>query len=294
MLSKDTIATLLGCIEQQIGIEFSNAEIKQVSGGDTHQAYQLTDANIQLFIKINTRANNAILESEHRSLSLLSNTEVADLYPKPLAQFEFDDFSVLAMSLFTMVPIDRHNAEQCGSDLARQHANVGDCFGWPVNNYIGSTPQGNAQGDSWLVFFRDQRLHPQLEWAAGNGLSIQLYKQVQLLIDRLPEILPADIKPRLVHGDLWSGNLAYRPASGKLALYDPAPYYGDSEADIAMTKLFGRLDDGFYQAYRRSFPAPNNEVERHAIYNLYHALNHFNLFGSSYEGMIYALLRTFV
>jgi protein-ribulosamine 3-kinase len=177
-----------------------------------------------------------------------------------------------------------------GEQLAQMHRKTADAFGWNHDNTIGSTPQINDWNNSWIDFWRDQRLGYQLQLAGHQGClqgqGEKLLESFHLLIDHAPQ-------PSLLHGDLWGGNIGYDD-SGNPFIFDPALYYGDREADIAMTELFGGFGREFYAAYNASWPLDAGYVVRKKLYNLYHILNHFNLFGSGYlgqaEGMIDSLL----
>ena len=167
-------------------------------------------------------------------------------------------------------------------------------FGWPRDNTIGTTPQVNAWGDDWAEFFRDRRIAPQLALAARNGHGGALQRDGERLLAAIPALLAGHAPaPSLLHGDLWSGNAACL-ATGEPVIFDPAVYYGDREADLAMTELFGGFGADFYAAYRDAWPLPDGYERRRTLYNLYHVLNHLNLFGGGYgaqaETMIARLL----
>ena len=170
-----------------------------------------------------------------------------------------------------------------GRMLATLHRSHGDEFGWPRDNYIGATPQPNGRSASWRDFWRERRLGPQLALAKRHGYPIDIGNVGDLLDGHEPA-------PSLLHGDLWSGNAAFL-ASGAPALFDPAVYYGDREADLAMTELFGGFPRQFYAAYEAAWPlAPGYERRKH-LYNLYHLLNHLNLFGGGYLAQVRSALR---
>ncbi|OOY41228.1 hypothetical protein BOV91_12580, partial [Solemya velum gill symbiont] len=160
------------------------------------------------------------------------------------------------------------------------HRKTADAFGWNLDNTIGSTPQLNDWNKSWINFWREQRLGYQLQLAGHQG-SLQrqgekLLESFHLLIDHAPQ-------PSLLHGDLWGGNIGYDD-SGNPVIFDPALYFGDREADIAMTELFGGFGREFYAAYNAAWPLDAGYPIRKKLYNLYHILNHLNLFGSGYLG----------
>jgi fructosamine-3-kinase len=178
-----------------------------------------------------------------------------------------------------------------GRALAALHDRCATYFGLPYDNYIGLTPQDNTLTDDGHAFFVERRLLPQAETAHTRGLLRSEHRrQLDRLIDRLPNLIPPQ-PAGLLHGDLWSGNVIAGPG-GKLWLVDPAVYYGWAEADLAMTMLFSSFPQTFYRAYGDARPLAPGWRERLPIYNLYHLLNHLNLFGSSYlPGVEQVLLR---
>jgi fructosamine-3-kinase len=155
--------------------------------------------------------------------------------------------------------------------LAKLHRVTGPRFGWHRDNHIGLSPQQNSWCDDWATFFWERRIRPQAERA---GLQI---KRTKLLENHKPQ-------PSLLHGDLWSGNVGFT-AEGPV-IFDPAVYYGDREADLAMTELFGGFPDEFYRAYDEAFPLEEGYEQRKHLYNLYHLLNHLNIFGEGYRGQV--------
>ena len=164
-----------------------------------------------------------------------------------------------------------------GRMLARLHRQTGPRFGWHRDNYIGLTPQKNAWSDDWAEFWLTRRLQPQLELARSNGFRLGEVAQCALLESHKPQ-------PSLLHGDLWSGNAGF--TNDGPVVFDPAVYYGDREADLAMTELFGGFPREFYKAYAEAFPLAAGYEKRKHLYNLYHLLNHLNLFGRSYLGQV--------
>jgi protein-ribulosamine 3-kinase len=179
---------------------------------------------------------------------------------------------------------DRNSAAALGKGLAQLHRHLGPRFGWPADNFIGTTPQENAWRDNWALFFADRRLRPQLKLAAARGMDRQLAQLGENLAERLGGFF-VDYRPppSLLHGDLWNGNAGALP-DGTPVIFAPACYYGDRETDIAMSELFGGFADAFYAAYRSAWPLDAGYETRKTLYNLYHVLNHFNLFGAGYLG----------
>jgi fructosamine-3-kinase len=181
-----------------------------------------------------------------------------------------------------------------GRSLAAVHSIRGEFFGWLRDNYIGRTPQLNRCSPSWSDFWREARLGPQLSLARENGLGKSLLRKGEQLAEAIPVLLSQHAPAAsLLHGDLWSGNAGFL-ADGTPVLFDPAVYWGDREADLAMTELFGGFPQDFYSAYAEAAPLDPGYAVRKTLYNLYHVLNHANLFGGGYaaqaERMIERLL----
>jgi fructosamine-3-kinase len=174
------------------------------------------------------------------------------------------------------------NWQQMGRDLAALHRysiTSDGHYGWHLNNTIGSTPQINTWRTDWNEFLAIDRLGYQLQLARHKGGH---FPQAEKLLAKLPEILGNyRPQPSLVHGDLWSGNASFT-TSGVPVIFDPATYWGDREVDIAMTELFGGFPAAFYAGYNEVYPLDSGYSQRKDLYNLYHILNHFNLFGGSY------------
>jgi fructosamine-3-kinase len=165
----------------------------------------------------------------------------------------------------------------------------GTAFGWPRDNVIGAFPQCNGWDDDWGRFFVERRLAPQLEHLARNGTPL---RQALSLLERAGQWLAEhQPEPCLVHGDLWSGNAAIT-AGGQGAIFDPAVYRGDREVDLAMARLFGGFPEAFFEGYEAAWPLPAGHRFRRDLYNLYHLLNHANLFGGSYLGQCQASIDT--
>lgn len=179
---------------------------------------------------------------------------------------------------------------EAGELLAAMHRVTAERFGWYRDNTIGPTPQHNPASDNWLEFYASARLQYQLELAAKNGYEGELQAAGAQLLQSLPALL-AGHEPvaSLLHGDLWGGN--WGATQEGVVTFDPAVYYGDRETDIAMTRLFGGFGRNFYTAYERAWPLPPGHERRVALYQLYHVLNHLNLFGSGYLGKSLALLK---
>lgn len=180
--------------------------------------------------------------------------------------------------------------ERFGRGLAALHRSCAPQFGFASDNHIGRAPQRNGWRPRWPAFFRECRLAPQIDRARAAGRCDRaLSRRLDALCGRLDDELGHEPPASLLHGDLWAGNFLCDEA-GAPTIFDPACYHGDREADLAMTRLFGGFERRFYDAYAEAWPLPPGAARRAAIYNLYHALNHLNLFGRGYAGMVAGLV----
>ncbi len=204
-----------------------------------------------------------------------------------------DGRSYLVLERLALEPATDATARSLGRQLANLHRHTKRRFGWHRDNTIGQTPQRNGWSDDWVRFFREERLGFQVELALHNGHDLS--RDGARLGARLPELFEGyRPQPSLLHGDLWGGN--WGSVNGEPVVFDPAVYYGDRESDIAMTRLFGGFGRGFYEAYEASWPLAPGHERRLLLYQLYHVLNHLNLFGTSYlaraKSLLDALLRS--
>jgi fructosamine-3-kinase len=214
--------------------------------------------------------------------------------PRPICCGESGDHAFLALEWLDFGGGNDRRQGLLGRQLAALHAIRQPHFGWRRDNTIGSTPQINDQTDDWLTFWREKRLGFQLNLAARRGHGGQLQKSGERLLAELAGLFDGYRPfPSLLHGDLWGGN-ADCTQGGDPVVFDPACYCGDREADVAMTELFGGFSSDFYAGYREILPLDDGYRIRKQLYNLYHVLNHLNLFGSGYrsqaETMIAGLL----
>lgn len=182
------------------------------------------------------------------------------------------------------------SAARLGEALAQLHLEKAPRFGWPHHNFIGATPQFNRENEDWIGFFREQRLGFQLRLAGENGHRGRLQESgVRLLAGLSGFFKGYTPHPALLHGDLWSGNWGVLQDGGPV-VFDPAVYRGDRETDLAMTELFGGFPREFYAAYRLHAPLDAGYEVRRGLYQLYHVLNHLNLFGEGYLGQAQGLI----
>jgi fructosamine-3-kinase len=256
-----------------------------VGGGCINDGTHIeTDSGNSFFLKTNQNAPADMFVREAEGLDALSVPE-GPRVPKPYLYGS--DFLLLE----DLAPSPRiaNYWSIFGRQLASLHDHTNPNFGFAHDNYIGSTPQPNSWMDDGYAFFSEHRLLFQAELARKRGLlGSTEARQIENLCSRLVDLIPAQ-PPSLIHGDLWSGN-AMTDNAGKPAIIDPASHYGWAEADLAMTTLFGSYPDVFYRAYREVRSLEDGYQERFQIYNLYHLLNHLNLFGTAYSGQVLSIL----
>ena len=267
-----------------------------VQGGSINQAQVLVLSNgIQVFMKQNSNPPTDFFLAEAKGLRLLNQAKKGPRIPKPIAIQSGPRPTFLLMEYIKSFSEDKHFAEHFAQSLSELHRVSQESFGLDHNNFIGSTPQQNQMEKDGLVFFRDHRIDFQRKLAREKGLlPISTDKKIDSLCDNLASFLNVTGEsPALVHGDLWSGNY-FSDSEGKPCIFDPAAYYGLRETDLAMTELFGRLPQRFYDAYQESFPMHPGYRERKDLYNLYHLLNHLNLFGSSYLSSVHQVINRYI
>jgi fructosamine-3-kinase len=252
-----------------------------VSGGGINDAYHLSSNSQSYFVKLNTTEREFMFEAEAQGLSELAATGCIRI-PNVICFGQTSQNSYLVLEYIPCQPFNTSSSRLLGEQLAQMHQLEQPFFGWHCDNTIGSTPQYNPREHDWLTFWQQHRLQQQLTFAKQNGYGQQLQDKGDKLSERLANLFDGyQPKPALLHGDLWSGNAAVSP-DGNPIIYDPACYYGDRETDIAMTELFGGFSPDFYATYNATYPLDDGYKTRKTLYNLYHILNHVNLFGGSY------------
>lgn len=277
-------------LSQSLDRDLEILSTSSVSGGDIHKAYHLHTNHGDYFLKTNDKKALALFESEAHSLRRISETQTL-IVPSPLAVGETTSQAWLLMNHLEFG--SKGDDRQRGRDLAFLHQQIEphNKFGWDQDNYIGHTLQKNSWQYDWLTFYGQYRLQFQLDLARENGASPHLYEQGLAVIEALPRFFD-DYTPKasMLHGDLWAGNSGFL-TNGDAVFFDPASYYGDRETDLAMTELFGGYTDDFYHGYREVFPIHEGYERRKPLYNLYHVLNHFNLFGGGYAHQAQRLME---
>jgi fructosamine-3-kinase len=264
------------------------AEIRQVGGGCINNGSIIcTNSGDSLFYKYNENAPADMFQREYDALRMLA-VEKGPRVPTPhLVEPTF----ILMEDLQPKSPQQEY-WENFGRQMAVLHSVKESRFGLNEDNYIGSTPQSNTWMEDGYDFFADQRLIYQAQLSAKRGLlKAKDLDRVETICIRLRQLIPEQ-PASLVHGDLWSGNATTGP-KGEPAIIDPAAHYGWAEADLAMTALFGRFPDAFYSAYQEVRPLDAGWRERFPVYNLYHLLNHLNLFGTGYLGQVQVILNSY-
>lgn len=268
-------------ISQHTGQAFKLESWTSVGGGCINSAFHLKGKSQHYFIKLNTSDLLQMFEAEADGLAEL-HAGGAVRVPQPVCTGIENNQAYLVMEYVAM----RSGGDMVmfGEQLARMHMKTVTQFGWYRDNAIGSTPQINNRKDDWLSFWRRHRLGYQLQLARNNGASYSLISQCEQLMERFDGFFVSyQPEASLLHGDLWSGNYAMTE-NNEPVIFDPAVYFGDREADLAMTELFGGFGEDFYAAYHAAWAIDSGYKVRKTFYNLYHILNHFNLFGGGYAG----------
>ncbi len=250
-----------------------------IHGGDINQAFRLECDQRRFFVKLNRSELLPMFVAEKAGLEAIRNSATIRV-PEVFLTGQEDDRAYIVMEFIELGgPAD---AERFAAELAAMHRCYNDQFGFEVDNAIGSTPQRNTFSADWIDFWRRQRLGFQLELAAKNGFDAGLIDAGNRLAQSLEKFFTGyQPRPSLLHGDLWSGNQGV-DREGRPVIYDPACYFGDHEADLAMMELFGHPGKRFFAIYDEHFPIDAGYARRRDLYNLYHVLNHANLFGGGY------------
>ncbi len=296
------------------GTSVAIAHTDRLSGGDINKAYGLTlTSGDHVFMKANSKENASFFTAEAASLSAIASTQTIKT-PQILCTGTDDGedvgYSFLLLKYIESTEPKKDYWETFGRELAYFHKadtkKIMDDFqsldngqiqgphryGFFQDNFIGSRPQINTPSESWISFFRDCRLVPQFK-DADSYFTEKDRSQITKLLDHLEDFLTEGDFPSLLHGDLWKGN-AMCSSNETPVLIDPASYIGYFEADIAMTELFGGFPSKFYESYREVNPIDSGYEDRRDLYNLYHLLNHLNIFGQSYLNPVLSIVAEYV
>jgi fructosamine-3-kinase len=260
-----------------------------VAGGSINECYAWRCGAGLLFVKVAARAGLAMFAAEAAALAALAGARALRV-PQVIGRGQTESAAFLALEWIEAVPADARCERRLGEGLAALHGVTAERFGFSHDNLIGRTPQPNGWLADWTEFWRERRLRPQLTLAARRGIA-DLVTAGERLLEVVPKLLrghhPA---ASLLHGDLWGGNWLAAPA-GEPVIFDPAVYFGDREAELAMTRLFGGFSEEFYRAYSSVAPLPPGSESRAELYNLYHVLNHANMFGGGYVHQARAMIE---
>lgn len=282
---------LLDHLRELFGASVSIESKQGVGGGCINQTSVLRlSTGESVFLKENSSRYTGLFAAEAAGLRALRSEE-GPRVPEPYAEWVERDRQFLLLEFIESGRKVEDFWEDFGRRLARLHARkTANRFGFERDNHIGASPQHNAWEESWPRFFATQRLGFQLELARKNGYArAHWFASLEGLIERIADLLPEPEHPSLLHGDLWGGNFMVG-SDGHAVLIDPAVYYGDREADIAMTELFGGFASRFYDAYNTERPLSPGYAGRRELLNLYHLLNHLNLFGGSYAASVESIV----
>jgi protein-ribulosamine 3-kinase len=269
--------------------------VHPVGGGCIHSAARVTTSSGDAFVKWNADVSADLFLREAEGLRELRAAGSGLLIPRVfVAEAPAGDrpgfivMELLPPSSGRGPAID----EALGRGLAAIHRRRSETFGFPSDTYCGSTRQDNTLSNAWVEFYRDRRLAFLLRLIAEErGLTPADRRVLDRVADRLPELLPHEPPPSLIHGDLWSGNVM-ATVSGP-ALFDPACAYADREMEFGITTLFGGFSDRFFRAYEEVWPLPPGWRERNGLYQLYHLLNHHRIFGGHYGAEALAVARRY-
>lgn len=283
-------ADIADAISAASGSPFTPAAPDGVGGGCISSAFRLSDREQSWFVKTNRADALAMFEAEAAGLDALADSQTIQT-PRALCTGRSGGTSFIVMRYIEWGQSSLAGWREAGRQLAGLHRCNADHFGWIRDNTIGATHQANDYSDDWTSFWRDRRLGFQLEEAARNGYGGHVQSLGEQLRSRFDVLIDHDPGPSLLHGDLWGGNLAF-DANGEAVIYDPATYYGDRETDLAMTELFGGFSPDFYAGYREVWPLDTGYRVRKQLYNLYHVLNHMNLFGGGYQAQAEQMMQS--
>jgi protein-ribulosamine 3-kinase len=280
-------------LAETVGESLKIVAAHNLGGGCINRAAKLETSAGIFFLKWNASCPPDFFEKEAEGLCELARAAGTRLIVPGVICHKKPDETPAFLVLDYLVPgAMQRSDEELGRGLAQIHRYTKQWFGFYSDNYCGATPQQNDTSDSWLHFYRDRRLGFLLNLIENKrGLTNSEKKIYMQLLDRLPDLIPGDAKPALIHGDLWSGNVMYT-AYGP-ALIDPAVYYADREMEFAIVTLFGGFSSRFFEAYREAFPPDQGWKERNRLYQLYHILNHYYLFGGGYGSQALSVAKSY-
>ena len=297
-------AALAALLAQQLNAELE--DVRSIGGGDISHAERFEAGGRAWLVKWHSRPPQPqpgwleMFAAEAVGLALLASAQAVRV-PAVVAHGAAQSGAVPAFIVMEWIEqraryaplLDQRSAgAQLGRQLADLHRATAPSYGLDHGNYCGATPQDNRWLPTWIEFYGERRLGFQMDLAGQRGLlPSERRRRLERLIGRLDRwIDESACRPSLLHGDLWGGNWLVDGA-GQPVLIDPAVYYGDREAELAMCRLFGGFPADFFAAYDAAWPPAAGRDERIPLYQLYHLLNHLNLFGEGYGGQVDSILR---
>ncbi|WP_286268719.1 fructosamine kinase family protein [Thalassotalea hakodatensis] len=265
-------------IEQALSSSFKIEKYSAVTGGDINESFLISGEQQRYFVKVNDKARLEHFDAEAYNLNKIRESECIAC-PSVITTGVTTDKAFLVLHVIDFHQPSNALWRRLGEQLATMHKQTSHGqFGWQQDNVIGSIIQPNRWSSNWRQFFAEQRIGWQLQLL--NEKSI-VFGDIDFITNACHQILlNHHVEPCLLHGDLWRGNIGF--ANEQPVIFDPASYYGDREADLAMTELFGALPEDFYHGYYDTYPLPEAYGVRKHVYNLYHVLNHANIFGGVY------------
>jgi fructosamine-3-kinase len=281
---------LAAALAEATGLHVADRPGPAVGGGSINECVQWPTSDGLLFVKLADAGRFEMFAAEAEGLHELQRAAALRV-PRVLGLGAGAGRAFLALEWIAFGRATPQGEALLGEQLAALHRVTAARFGWHRDNTIGATPQSNAWLSEWPAFYAQRRLGFQLDLAAAGGHGGGWLDRGRQLCERSSGFFAAyHPQPSLLHGDLWGGNWAV-DRGGAPVLYDPAVYYGDREADLAMTQLFGGFGARFYDAYQAAWPLAPGAGQRRDLYNLYHVLNHLNLFGGGYRGQAQAMIE---
>jgi len=284
-------------ISEATGLDFVIESRERVTGGDINQSYRISGQRQgcfkhTYFVKINHASRIELFHAEINGLKALAESNSFKI-PQVITIGKTQSSSFLVLEFLELA--SKEDIKTFAKNLAQMHQSTHSNFGFVKDNFIGLTAQPNQWSSEWIDFYSEQRIGYQLELLTQKSVATKFLNKVKILQQNIPEFFQDySPKPALVHGDLWSGNYAF-DENELPVIFDPACYYADHEVDLAMLELFGNPGNEFFETYHQYYPIDSGYQRRKNLYNLYHILNHINLFGESYlqqaESMLSILLR---
>ncbi|MBN1925184.1 MAG: fructosamine kinase family protein [Prolixibacteraceae bacterium] len=292
-LSKEIIRSIEIDFEKEIGPTLKIVKVVPVGGGCINQGFRIETVGDTYFLKLNTHAPADMFFREAESLLEFQKSENEFVvFPKPLLAKEIGHEPGYLLTDYMEPGGSGNDDEKLGRGIARLHQVSNDSFGFKNNNYCGSTIQDNSFKNDWPTFYIENRIGYLINLIKQTGVWNSSDQKISdRFLERVPELLPSGSKPSLIHGDLWSGNYMYSRKAP--ALIDPCASYCDREFEMGMMTMFGGFSPTVYEAYNELYPLPPGWRERNLIYQLYHVLNHYYLFGGYYKNQALDIMRRY-